>query len=186
MQKEVVVALIELFGDLAWPIAALIAAIYFINTLKSGILTKILPDGGTISFGDARVEVRKNLEEAEHATESLRDIPEEVPLSRDEENFDDVTEPYDLVMDTWYELADAITGFAVAHGGEDDRRKVWTNLEHLVYCGQLSEEKKGAVRDLQKARNSIRRLQEVDRTSAKRFAETARKLTNNFLAMQQV
>ena len=178
MDKDIAVALIKLVGAALWPLVFILIAAYLFKALKSGVLNSILPHGGAISYGDARLEVKRALDNAESSTEAVSSASELPVLSETDAALDEEAEPYDLVMDTWYDLSDAITNFAVKHGGDADRRQVWSNLERLVDKNIISEAQKGAVRDLQKARNSIKRLQVVDRESAKNFAETARRLTS--------
>ena len=186
MEKEVAVALINLGGSLLWPAVAVFGIIFVVKSLESGWLQRVLPDGGTISLGDAKLSISRSIRDAESAVDKISAVPKEAFVSEAEEKFDEESDPYDLVMDTWYALADAITAFAVIHGGADDRRRVWENLERLVDRGKLLEAEKGAVRDLQKARNSIRRLGSVDRVTAEKFAETARRLTASFVNMVEV
>lgn len=180
MSPQVTVALIELAGQALWPAVTVFLIIFVVRALNSGALVKIFPDGGTISFGDAKLEVRKAVDVAGKAIDEIPGISKTFTINADDKAVDAELDPYDLVMKTWYELSDAITNLSVRHGGLNDRRQVWTNIESLVGHGQITESEKGAVRDLQKARNSIRRLQEVDRESAEKFSENARRLSELF------
>lgn len=185
MSNEISIALIALIGSALWPGVAVFGILYILKALKSGWLQRVLPEGGTISFGDAKLEVGRSLQHAEDVADKLTEVPKVAEITAADEKADRESEPYDIVMDSWYSLADSITKFSVQHGGYDDRRQVWSNLEILVDKSQLREAEKGAVRDLQKARNSIRRLKAVDRETAVRFAETARRLTRSFEQMAE-
>lgn len=180
MQKDVAVALIQLVGASFWPAVAIFGIVYFQKALASGLLQRVLPNGGSISLGDAKFEVGRSVQNAEEAADSLATVPKEAIVSQADQIEDENSNPYDLVMDTWNELANSVTKYSVKHGGYDDRRQVWSNLEILVAKGKLLEAEMGAVRDLQKARNSIRKLGIVDKATAIKFAETARRLSASF------
>jgi hypothetical protein len=175
---------IELFvvlvGHLAWPIVVLLIAWKLIKELNSGLLAKIVRPGGTIEYAGMKLRVSEEVEKAQEdiVKAGLTIAPQAgEPQSED---FDENSTPYEIVMDAWADLADAITEVAMTFGGKNDRRQVWANAELLKEREIIGSDTVNAVRSLQSARNSIRYMGDVSIADAKSFSGSALPLTRYF------
>lgn len=176
-------------GHIAWPIVALIIGLKLVSELKSGLLAKIVRPGGTIEYAGVKLRVSEDTEQARHSVEALGikletpNYAEPVDAGPYDPKIDDLP-PYEVVMTAWSDLAEIITQIAVRYKGYDDRRQVWANAEILRKKKVIDANTLEAVRDVQSARNSIRRTGEVDRDTARSYARSAYSLKKAFEAIQ--
>lgn len=167
-----------LIGHLAWPATVTILGLVFIRELKRGLLDQIMPNGGTFEAGASGFKFQTN-----SARQSVRNANVQVLDEIKVEPDPDLT-PYDQVMDSWRELAAALTATAVSLGGVDDKRKIMQNLRLLRESAVYDSDVLDGVRKLFQARNSARKLGpgSLAEDDAAIFVGTANALTKVFNA----
>jgi hypothetical protein len=184
---EIAKLVVSLVLGLAWPIVALIVGFRLIAELKGGLVAKIVQPGGTIEYGGtkltvAKIETVERELQAEAAVEG-HTLVEPTYASTDASSdlsIDENLTPYEVVMTAWGELARAITDVASKYDGEDDLRKVWGNVETLRDKSVIVQAIFDQVRELQTARNSVRRTGDISRDAATSFARSAFALKQKF------
>ena len=173
--------LVSLVGYIAWPIAAIIIGFKLLHEIRDGLIAKVVQPGGSIEYAGVKLKVSEQIEKA-HAEVQAAGLESQDAntLTIDSVFYEEDYTPYDMVMETWAELADAVTALAIKHGGKDDRRRVWENIKRLEQAAVIDSAKADATRSIQSARNSIRRTGEVGIKGATDFAASANALTEYF------
>ncbi|WP_293876637.1 MULTISPECIES: hypothetical protein [unclassified Sphingomonas] len=166
---------LQLAGQLAWPITALIIMIVLLKEIKSGIVTKIIPPGGSFRYGDFTIS--REIQQAQQAiasTDVELETPDYAQPTHDEYDDEQLT-PYEIVMKSYSGMSTALAELASQHDGWNDQRYVRDNIELLLKKRVIDGGLFGAIRSSQQARNSIRRLGEsaVTEEQARAYAETA-------------
>ncbi|MCA2370851.1 hypothetical protein ATU3B_04370 [Agrobacterium genomosp. 3 str. CIP 111-78] len=162
----------SIIGHLAWPLVALIIAYWLVRELRSGLLSSLLPHGGTLKAAGIELEVK-----AAGAALAAAGVEKTMPQpgeNRTIELIEDET-PYDVIIKSWREVSGLIADLAARHGGRRDARYTYNNLDTLTATGAISAEIADAARALFRARNSARRLppEEVTQDDAYAFAVNA-------------
>lgn len=161
-------------GHLAWPVTIFALGLIVVRELKRGLLSKVLPDGGSIEAGGFKLQTYAA---KQHVRNAKIHLPDEIEIDPKKG-----LTPYDQVIDAWRELARAVTETAVKHGGIDDQRKINSNLDTLREKGAYDIEVLDGVGELFQARNSARKLgaDSMAETDATAFVSTAKALTKVF------
>ncbi|NKL38782.1 hypothetical protein GFL49_34820 [Rhizobium leguminosarum bv. viciae] len=164
-----------LVGHLAWPLTALLLGIMVLKELKGGLISALMPNGGSIEAAGFKLQTNAAKQAARKANVAVVDEPKA-------ESDKDLS-PYEQVMDAWRELATALTAKAVELGGADDNRKIYLNIEILREKGVYDTDVLSSVRDLFQARNSARKLgaDSLAEADAESFVQTAKALTQIFI-----
>ncbi len=165
---------LQLGGQLAWPIAALVILFVLLKEIKGGIVAKLIPPGGSFKYGEFTIS--REIEEGEEAIVTA-DVPLETPdyaLPWHDQTTGQLT-PYEIVMKAYSGMAAALVELASQHDGWADQRYVKDNIEWLLKKKVIDGGLFGAIRSSQRVRNSIRRLGEnaVTEADARAFAKTA-------------
>lgn len=165
---------LQLGGQLAWPIAALVIMFVLLKEIKGGLVTKLIPPGGSFRYGEFRIS--REIEEGQEAIVTA-DVPLATPeyaLPGNDDSSEHLT-PYEIVMKAYSGMAAALVELASQHDGWADQRYVKDNIEWLLKKKVIDGGLFGAIRSSQRVRNSIRRLGEdaVTEADARAFAETA-------------
>lgn len=166
---------VDLVGHLAWPVAGGMLVVLLLRELKSGLLQKILKDGGSVEVWGAKVTVAA-VEGVKIATASANvQLVKPIYLSGEAVDAEEALTPYEKVMTAWAELASGVVALAVGHGGFDDQRRARENVELLGEKGIMDAALQAAIRSAQSARNSIRGTgpASVGLDAANSYAETA-------------
>lgn len=162
----------SIIGHLAWPLVALIIAYWLVRELRNGLLSSLLPHGGTLKAAGFEVEVKAaGVALAAAGVEHTTPQPDE---GRAANSIEDET-PYEVIINSWREVSGLIANLAAQHGGRKDARYTYSNLDKLKSSGIISNEISDAARALFRARNSVRRLppEEVTQDDAYAFAVNA-------------
>ncbi|GAA3703086.1 hypothetical protein GCM10022268_10980 [Sphingomonas cynarae] len=165
---------LQLGGQMAWPLAALVIMFVLLKEIKDGIVAKIIPRGGTLKYGEFTISG-----EIDAGQEAI--VTADVPLATPEyalpspDHVSGNLTPYEVVMKAYSGMAEALVELAAQHDGWIDQRYVKDNIEWLLAKKVIDGGLFGAIRSSQRARNSIRRLGEdsVTEADARAFAETA-------------
>ena len=173
--------LVSLVGHIAWPLAAIVIGLKLLNEFRDGLIAKIVQPGGSIEYAGVKLKVSEQIEKAHAEVQAagLEGAESEAPTI-DSQFYEEDWAPYDIVMETWGELAGAVTRLAVKHGGKNDQRHAWSNVKLLEQKGVIDPAKAAATLSMQSARNSIRRTGDVGIKGALDFAASASALSEYF------
>jgi len=174
----------KLIESVAWPVATIFLGVLVLRELKSGLIERLMPNGGKFRGPGFEFEANANFQrQTSAASEAARKAKVVVVAHEAASDLNDDLTPYDRVIVSWRELAAAFTARAVSIGGVDDKRRINQNLQVMRDRGAFDEHVLASVSDLFQARNSVRKLgpQSIAEADAETFVETANALAQLFL-----
>lgn len=174
--------LAQLVGSLAWPLTALFLGLMILRELKNGLLAKLMPYGGSVKGPGFELQANAAFQRQTTAAKQAATKANVAVVEQERADPEKDLTPYDQVIDAWRELATVFTAKAVHHGGVDDKRKIYLNIENLRTKAIFDEAVLDSVSDLFQARNSVRKLgaDSIAEVDAETFVQTATALTKVF------